>query len=306
MIILDKETVAARLSYERLVPALQQELAKHWQVPQRIHCELSDAASMLLMPAWDGAHIGLKVVNVIPDDTVHGSPSISSNYMLFDIASGDMTALIDGETLTGRRTAAVVALAASFLAPADADHLLIIGSGRIAHELPAAISAVRPIRRVTVWSRNPDNAAALARKLAADGYDASPCTDISKAIAAAPITVCATLATEPIVRGEWLPGGAFLGLVGGFRPQMREADSEAVRRSYVVADTRSGVLAEAGDLLTPIAEGFVSEDHIKADLFELCRLDSPIVIPADQPRLFKCVGHAAQDLIAATLCLSGT
>ncbi len=304
MMSLDRETVAACLSYDRLVPAMRHGLARQWHIPQRIACDLNDGVSMLLMPAQNDTLIGLKVVNVIPREHDAGGFSVSSNYMVCDRTTGHMKALIDGETLTGRRTAAVVALAASFLAPADADHLLIVGSGRIARELPAALSTVRPIRKVTVWSRNPDNAAALVRKLAADGYEASPCIDLAKSVSQTPMTVCATYASEPIIRGEWLNGDAFLGLVGGFRPDMREADSEAVHRSYVVADTRSGVLAEAGDLLTPIAEGLLNADHVLADLSGLCRLDGPLVIPAGQPRLFKCVGDAAQDLIAATLCLS--
>ena len=304
MIILDEQAVVARLPYDRLVPALREGLARDWQQVQRTRYDLPDDASMLLMPAWSETSLGLKIVNVFPGNAARGASPLSSNYILYDRASGAMDALIDGETLTSRRTAAVTALAASFLAPAEADHVLIVGAGRIARELPAALSAVRPIRRVTVWSRNSERAAALAREFAEQGYVAAPCVDLAAAVAAAPIIACATFSTVPIVRGEWLAGDSFVSLIGGFRPQMREADSEAIRRSHVVADTRGGVLAEAGDLLTPIAEGVVDAGHVKADLFELCRDGAACPAPPGRPRIFKSVGHAVQDLIAATLCLA--
>ena len=100
-----------------------------------------------------------------------------------------------------------------------------------------------------------------------------------------------------------LGAAAHLCLIGGFRPHMREADSEAITRCYLAADTRRGVLAEAGDLLIPIAEGLVTADHVRADLFELCRGDVQLPPPGDAPTAFKSVGHAAQDLAAARLCM---
>lgn len=304
MIILDETAAKERLPYDRLVPALREGLAREWQPVQRVHYDLANDASMLLMPAWSDTHLGLKVVNVFPANAALGKLPITSTYLLHDARTGEMKALIDGETLTSRRTAAVTALAASFLAPVDADHLLLVGAGRIAQELPAALSAVRPIRRVTIWSRSFERAAALAHALEAQNYSASPSRDLKSSVAAASIIACATFSTSPLVEGEWLADNSFLSLIGGFRPHMREADSEAIRRSYVFADTRSGALAEAGDLLTPIAEGVVTSDHIKADLFDLCRDRSAFPTPLPAPRIFKSVGHAVQDLIAATLALA--
>lgn len=303
MIILDEAAATERLPYDRLVPALREGLAQEWQQVQRVHYGLADDASMLLMPAWSETHLGLKVVNVFPGNAALGKSPITSTYLLHDAQTGAMKALIDGETLTSRRTAAVTALAASFLAPIDADHLLLVGAGRIAQELPAALSAVRAIRRVTIWSRSFERAAALARTLEAQGYSASPSRDLRKSVAAAPIIACATFSTVPLVEGEWLADRAFLSLIGGFHPHMREADSEAIRRSYVFADTLSGALAEAGDLLTPIAEGVITSNHVKADLFDLCKDRSAFPTPLPIPRVFKSVGHAIQDLIAATLTL---
>lgn len=304
MKILDAETVAARLSYARLVPALRDALARPGKAPQRVIFELGGDAGLLLMPAWNERYLGVKLVNVFPGNADRGLPAVSSTYVLSDGTTGQLEAIIDGETLTARRTAAVAALGASFLAPAAGGNLLLIGAGRVARELPAAFATVVPIDSVTVWARRPEQAAALARELAATGIDATPCGDLAEAAAAATIIACATLSTTPIIRGEWLQPGTHLSLIGGFRPSMREADSAAIARSYVVADTRKGVLAEAGDILIPIAEGLIGADHIKADLPQLCARSTQLIIPQDTVTAFKSVGHSLQDLAAALLCVT--
>ncbi len=303
MMVLDAQAVAARLPYDRLVSALRDFLARDATVPQRLGFGLSQGASLLLMPAWTADHIGVKLLNIFPQNAAAGLPTIAGVYILSDARTGEMLAVLDGDALTARRTAAAAALAASFLAPADADHLLLVGAGHIAGELPRAYASVRPIRRVSVWARDPGRAAATAEALAAQGFDCSVVTDLEQAVATAPIIACATFSTEPLVKGAWLARGAHLALIGGFKPQMREADSEAIRLAYVVADTREGVLAEAGDLLTPIAEGVVTPDHVVADLFGLCRGGAPEPTPG-RLTIFKSVGHATQDLAAAMLAVT--
>ena len=303
MKILDADTVAARLPYVSLVPALRSALGRATSTPTRVHFDLGNQASVLAMPAWDDRYLGMKCVNVFPRNADVGKPAISSCYLLSDRASGEMIALIDGETLTTRRTAAIAALAGSYLAPADADHILLVGSGRVARELPAAFAAVRPIQRVSVWSRNRSSAMALAEDLCTQGFEAAACVNLAATVATVPIVACATFATDPLIAGVWLGRHTHVSLIGGFRPTMREADTEAVARSYVIADTRAGVLTEAGDLLTPIAECRIDPSHVQAELAELCRGDRAIPASLDRPTMFKSVGHAAQDLAAAALCM---
>ncbi len=304
MKLLDADAVTARLPYARLVPALRDALARPGQAPPRVPFDLGGDARLLVMPAWDERHLGVKLVNVFPGNAGLGMPAVSSTYVLSDGTTGQVEAIIDGETLTARRTAAVAALGASFLAPPRGGGLLLIGAGRVARELPAAFATVRPVDGVTVWARRPEQAAALARELAAAGIAAAPCGDLAEAVAAAAIVACATLSTAPIVRGEWLRPDAHVSLIGGFRPSMREADGAAILRSYVVADTLDGVLAEAGDILVPIAEGVIGADHVKADLFDLCRRPIAPTPSFATPTLFKSVGHATQDLVAALLCVA--
>ena len=303
MKILDADTVAARLPYALLVPALRSALGRATNTPKRMHFDLGGQASMLAMPAWDDRYLGMKCVNVFPRNADVGKSAISSCYLLSDRASGEMVALIDGEMLTTRRTAAIAALAGSFLTPTETDHILLVGSGRVARELPGAFAAVRPIRRVSVWSRNRLSAMALTEDLCEQGFEAAPCEDLAAAVATVPIVACATFASEPLIAGLWLGRCTHLSLIGGFRPTMREADTEAIARSYVIADTRAGVLTEAGDLLTPIAEGRIDPSHVQAELADLCRGDHVIPASLGGPTIFKSVGHAAQDLAAAALCM---
>ena len=251
--------------------------------------------TLLLMPAWGaaGGLMGIKLVTVFPGNRARGLASVGSSYLLCDADTGQHLALLDGDTLTARRTAAASALAASFLARPDAAHLLVVGAGHVAALLPEAYAAIRPLRRVTVWNRSPAGAAVLAERWRAAGLDAHATTDLPGAVAQADIVSCATLATAPLVHGAWIRPGTHLDLIGGFTPAMREADEAAVRGARAFVDTHVA-LAEAGDLagLTPA--------DLAGSLTELCR-GAPGRISATGTTLFKSVGTALEDLAAAGL-----
>ena len=299
MLVIDAARVAASLPFERLIPALREAFASGAEVPPRHHHAIEQpgapAATLLLMPAWRGGVLGVKVVSVFPGNAARGAPALSSSYLLCDGATGAHLALLDGDEITARRTAAVSALAASFLARPGAAALLVVGAGRVAGLAAAAMRAVRPIQRVRVWNRTPARAAALADQLCRDGFDAGPATDLREAAAEADIISCATLATAPLIEGAWLRPGVHLDLVGSFTPAMREADDEAVRRAAVFVDTPAA-LRESGDLLSLAASGGAA-----ATLAALCRGECSGRSGAGQITLFKSVGTALTDLAAATL-----
>src|SRR5690625_2265884 len=138
--------------------------------------------------------------------------------------------------LTVRRTAAASALAADYLASRQSEHLLMVGTGALSAHLIEAHASVRPIRRVSVWGRNPEKAEAVARSLNLPNITTSGVTDLEAAVAEADIISCATLSPEPLVHGEWLRPGQHLDLVGAFTPEMRESDDEAVRRASLFVD----------------------------------------------------------------------
>jgi ornithine cyclodeaminase len=177
----------------------------------------------------------------------------------------------------------------------------MVGTGALAPHLVAAHCQTRPLRRVTVWGRNRDHARATAAKLELRHVRIGVAGDLSSAAREADIISCATLATEPLIRGAWLRAGQHLDLVGGFTPAMREADDEAVRRAEVYVDTRAGAMKEAGDIVQPLANGTLAADRIRGDLFDLCRSAVPGRRDDAAITLFKSVGTALEDLAAAKL-----
>lgn len=306
MLTLNASDIAEALDFPSTIEALREIFRQGCEMPVRHHHTIAvpeaESATLLLMPAWlRGRYVGVKAANVFPGNASIGRPAVNAAYLLFCGRTGELLALLDGGELTARRTAAASALASRFLARDDATHLLIVGTGRLARHLALAHSAARPIRRVTVWGRNPSKAAAVAGDLAAVGLDAKPAGDLSEAVARADIVSCATLSQAPLVRGTWLSPGTHLDLVGGFTPTMREADDEAVRRASVFVDTREGATAEAGDIVELIRQGILSPSEIRADLYELARGVHRGRAHRDEITFFKSVGAALEDLAAAAL-----
>jgi len=301
-VVIDLPTARASLAFPRLVPALRAAFIAGAAAPLRHRHLLEEAnGTLLLMPAWRGAAaMGVKIVTVFPDNGKRGLNSVFSTYLLCDGETGQHLALIDGNEITGRRTAAASALAGDYLARQDAAHLLVVGAGHVGGMMADAWSAVREIRTVRIWNPSPARAAALAALLRAEGRDAAVVTDLEAAVRAADIVSCATLATAPLVRGDWLRPGTHLDLIGAYRPDMRESDDEAVRRARVFIDTEAA-LAEAGDLTQPIAAGVLAREAIQGSLFTLCRGETPGRRSDDEITLFKSVGSAIEDLAAAGL-----
>ena len=296
--------VHAALPWPALAQALSAAfIAGDTEVPLRHAHGLGEGASLLLMPAWSASALGVKVATVMPQAAAAGLPTVQASYLLCDRASGAPLALLDGEALTVRRTAAASALAARHLARADARTLLMVGAGRLAPWLARAHLALRPgLTRVLVWARRAGSAEALAQTLRSEGIAAQVADDLAAAVMQADIVSCATTATDAPVRGEWLQPGTHLDLVGAFRPDMREVDDAAVARcTCIVVDTRAGALAEAGDLVQPLSRGVITPDRIAGDLAELLRGDCAGRTQCDQLTLFKSVGTALEDLAAAQL-----
>lgn len=293
------------LPFEALVEALRAQFQSDVQVPlrhqHRIDNDDEPQATLLLMPVWDGGGFGgVKLVNVHPGNGARGLPAISASYLLFDCKTGQHIAVLDGGELTARRTAAASALAVDYLSRKDATSLLLVGAGRVAANLAPAYRAVRPIDKVVIWNRSTDRANRLCQALARDGIPATVATELESAVRGADIISCATISSEPLVLGDWLRPGQHLDLIGGFTPQMREADDEAVRRSKVFIDT-DAAFSEAGDITQPIEAGILSRDDVEGDLFALCRGTHPGRTNDSDITLFKAVGTALEDLAAAAL-----
>ncbi len=311
MQVIGASQVIDALPWRPLIEGLRAAFRSPCRTPTRHHhtidCPGEPAQTLLVMPAWqEGAFTGVKLATVAPGNAARGLPAVDASYLLADGRTGRHLALIDGGELTVRRTAAASALAADYLSRTDARHLVMVGTGRLAPNLVAAHAAVRAIDRVTVWGRDPAKAVALARRLERPGLDAAATDDLPAAVAAADIVSCATLSSEPLIRGEWLPPGAHLDLVGAFTPTMREADHAALARSRVFVDTRDGALSEAGEIVQAIAAGVLRAEDIAADLIELTGGHKAGRATPGEITVFKSVGAALEDLAAAMLVVQAT
>ncbi|MEP6972485.1 MAG: ornithine cyclodeaminase family protein [Betaproteobacteria bacterium] len=305
--IFSAEQVHAALPWHALVEHLASAFAQGAEVPVRHAHKLGGRDALLLMPAWSADAIGVKLVTVIPGNAVRNAATVQASYLLLERATGRMLALIDGEALTLRRTAAASVLAASYLARPDARRLLIVGTGHLAGWMARAYHALRPeLSHIAVWGRNAQARTVLAQSLASEGLPAHPCDELRGAVQTADIVCCVTTSTVPLVLGEWLQPGTHLDLVGAFKPDMRETDDAAVVRSHVFVDTYSGALSEAGDLVQPLAAGQIDRAHVRGELAQLVRGEIPGRQSAQEITLFKSVGTALEDLAAARMVLAAS
>jgi len=175
-----------------------------------------------------------------------------------------------------------------------------VGAGRQARGLIEAHASVRPIDRVSVWSRTRARAEETASACTRKGLTVVACGDLERAVGHADIVSCATLATAPVVHGAWLRPGTHLDLVGAFKPNMRETDDEAMQRAdLIVVDDRRAALAEGGDIVRAIADGAIDVSKIAAALRDLVQGAHPGRTRGDEITVFKSVGFALEDLTAA-------
>lgn len=310
MNVISAGQINALIEPVELVDKLQQAFASDIQTPMRQHFDIhnpfaSRETTLLLMPSWqEGQDIGVKLVTVTPDSFQYDLPSIQGVYVLFDAVKGCIKATIDAPALTAKRTAAASALASRYLSREDSGTLLMIGTGTLSPELIRAHCAVRPIHKVFVWGRTPSKAENVINGLGDLPVDFDVATDLASAVTAADIVSCATMSRTPLVAGEWLVPRQHLDFVGAYRPDMREADDECIRRSRVFVDNFQGACKETGDIKIPLETGVLDKQDIEADLFQLCRQETRFARQSTDITFFKSVGHALEDLAAAQLLTS--
>jgi alanine dehydrogenase len=299
------DEVARALPYPALIEALRVAFQQGAQtLPRAVH-EVAGGL-LVVMPVWGAEMSAVKIASVFPANPAeHGLASVQAQVLLFDAATGRALAVVDGTEVTLRRTAAASALAASYLARPDAKRLLMMGAGALAPHLVAAHAAGRPIDHVEIWGRSPARAEALAATLQSQRPElrVSACQDPCDAAARADIISCATGAAAPILAGRWLKPGTHVDLVGSFSPQAREADDAVLREARIFVDTRLGAMAEAGDLIQPLASGVIGPEQIVGELADLCRGGVEGRTDPAQTTVFKSVGAAIEDLVAARMVL---
>lgn len=306
MLSLDDDAVAQLLDWPGLIAAIEMAMLGTAAVPPRQNYDMAvdggASGRLLIMPAWERDEvIGIKIVTVWPDNPALGHPSHGASYILIDPRSGEIRAVLKAEALTHRRTAAVSVIAASRLLSPDAERLLVVGTGPVAEQLVRAHATSGRFTRIDVFGRSREKTIALTDRIQDVPCLCRPAFDLEYAARRADMIASATAATKPLIAGAWLRRDAYVDLIGGFTPGMRESDDDLITgASQIWVDTRVAI-EEAGDLIQPISRGLLTRQAIHGDLGEL------LAKPRDERSgraVFKAVGTASADLAAARLVIA--
>jgi ornithine cyclodeaminase len=311
-LLLTERDVRAVLSMADLVEAMEQALSSYSagraMQPVRTTIEVNrDPSFFAVMPAalTTPPALGTKLVTVYPGNHAKHLPSHLASILLLDPVTGGLVALMDGRYITEARTGACSAVSVRHLARPDAHVLALLGSGVQAKSHLEAIRLVRPLTEVRVWSPTAAHRDAFARDAAqTTGLAVRAVADASTAVRGADIVVLATGSRTPVVRDEDIADGTHIAAVGACRPDQREMPTALVARGRVFVDARAGALAEAGELLIPISEGAFAADHIAGELGELLIGRARGRSSPSEVTIFKSLGMAVEDVVAATLVVS--
>ena len=314
MLIIDRKTVAAVLDFDQLVDALAPAMVElstgAVSMPPRTGPRVAEAGGVLgVMPAYlpGSQTLACKLVSIYPNNAAQGLPTHSALILVFDAPTGLPLALLDGTDITATRTAAGSALATRLLAPPGASVLAIVGTGVQARSHALGIPRVRPVTEVRIAGRSVDKARALAQELATElAAPVHAASSVEEALRGADLVCTTTHSPEPVLRWEWLAPGAHVNAVG-LDVEGRELDEATVANSAVFVESRASVLAPppagANDLLFPIRDGRITAEHILAEVGEVAAGAHAGRTSAEQVTLYKSVGVAVQDAVAAKLVL---
>lgn len=311
-LLLDEPTIRQLLPMDELIPAMAHALADfsagRVTQPLRTVLEVGAAKNYFgVMPAWLPSQdaLGTKLVTVFASNTARGLPSHLATILLLDQETGALAAVMDGRYITEARTAAVSAVSVQHLARPDAATLAILGAGVQARSHLEAISRVRALKEVRVWSRTSASAERFVREMGPHSAAALRAEQSAEdAVRDADIIVLVTASPEPVLFDGWVREGAHICAIGACRPTQREMDAALVRRAELYVDSRQGALAEAGDVVLAIRDGAIDAGHIRGELGEV--VSKTVTARSDPGRvtIFKSLGMAVEDVAAAQLAYS--
>jgi ornithine cyclodeaminase/alanine dehydrogenase-like protein (mu-crystallin family) len=317
VLILNAADVRRALPMPQAVEAMKQAFAAFSSglavVPPRTHLAIPQHAGIsLIMPAYvsdaDASReaLAVKVVSVFDKNADRGLARIQAAVLVIDPATGQPMALLEGATLTAIRTAAASGAATDLLARRDSQTLAILGAGVQARTHLEAICAMRPISEVHIYSRNPTATEALIGEfsnLSSRGVRFVAVASARDALDHADIICATTTSAIPLFDDADVAVGTHINAVGSYTPEAREIPAETVARARVVVDSRQAAWDEAGDLIQPLNAGLITRDHIHAELGEIVLGQNLGRTDDRQVTLFKSVGLAVQDAVAARCAL---
>ncbi|HLK68144.1 MAG TPA: ornithine cyclodeaminase family protein [Bryobacteraceae bacterium] len=301
---LSESDVRAVLSPAELIDAMESALAAlsagRVVQPVRTALEMADRTFFALMPAFDREHaiLGAKLVSVVPANFAKGLPTHLAAISLFDPETGELAAVMDGRYITEVRTAAASAVSVRHLARPDARILAILGTGVQARSHLEVLPLVCEFAEIRVWSPTREH----VRQFVENSHrPVRAVQSAADAVLGADVVVLATNAITPAIDNSWVADGTHIIAMGACRPTQQEIDPKLVARSHLVVDSKAAALQESGDIVIPIRNGLFSADHVRAELGEIVAGTKPGRSSATEVTLFKSLGQAIEDLVAADL-----
>jgi thiomorpholine-carboxylate dehydrogenase len=290
VLYLGEERVRELLNWDQLISTMEAALAAfslgRVLQPVRNMLAIEEGKRYLgIMPAVADDAMGAKLVSFYPGNAEIRIPTHFAMILLSRPDTGEPLAVVEGRLITEMRTAAVSAAVTKHLAAPDSRVLALLGSGVQAHAHLQALSLVRRLEEVRVWSRTTVHAERFAKQHGAKAMT------IESAVRGADVIVTATSSLEPILKGKWLKPGAHVNAVGSPRPTWRELD-DAVMANTLVVDSREAVLKESGDVILSNARIYAEAGEIFAGIKQ---------VPASATTVFKSVGIAIEDIATAKL-----
>ena len=309
MLVLSEQQVQSLIEIDELIAALSQAHIQYSTgravMPVRLVVPLADIQGRITsMPGYlnEDKALGMKVVTYFQDNPQRNLPAILATIMLFSAETGKMIAVMDGAYITAIRTACASALATKALANPETPTLGILGAGVQARAHIQALTRVRKISRIMIYSPSATSAASLKGEMENKAGVAIEVAKSAEAVVrASDLLVTVTTAKEPIVKAQWLKPGVHINAVGSHRPDLREIDGATLARAKVVVDSRAAMLAECGDILLALKEKSVDDNVIYGEIGEVLAGVKLGRRSADEITLYKSVGIAIQDVAAAHL-----
>ena len=253
--------------------------------------------TLLSRSAWiDGLGIAVKTATIFPNNPSASKPVVNGGVNLYSDTDGTLEAIVDFHLVTKWKTAGDSITAARRLARPDSRNILIVGAGTVGRSLHDAYSAAFPNAQFTVWNRTTKN----AELMAAERPTLSVATDLEQAVRNADIVTSATMSTKPLIKGEWLQAGQHIDLIGAYRPDMREVDDAALKRSRIFVDSLDTTVGHIGEIKIPTESGVISTDDIVADYYNIKNFTRQ---SDDEITLFKNGGGAHLDLMTSRYIL---
>jgi ornithine cyclodeaminase/alanine dehydrogenase-like protein (mu-crystallin family) len=277
------------------------------KMPIRAHISMTEpSGTALFMPSYMKATemIGVKTVTLFEANPQNGIPFIQGMVCLFDGCNGTPRAVLDGTTITAMRTGAASGLATRLLAREDARVCTIFGAGVQGRTQLEAVCAARSIEKAYIYDPSTAASAKFADEMGRQlSLEIHPESSPEKAVRDADIICCASISETPVFNDGDLPAGVHINAVGSYKPHVQEVPAEMVLRSRLYVDHRESALEETGDLIIPIRQGLMTEEHIVAEIGEVAAGKAPGRTTREEITFFKTVGVAVQDLAAAATIL---